>query len=91
MRKVQDITLNGFQPDLTFVLDVEPSDGLSRVGEVQRYEEMGRTFHRNLREGFLEVAKTDPERYVVINAGGSIAEIALRIVAELNTRFALKL
>ena len=59
-------------PDLTFVLDVDPREGLARThgraaGE-DRFEKFGADFHRRLREAFLSIAKSEPERCVVVDS-----------------------
>lgn len=60
-------------PDLTFILDISAEAGLERAmrregGRTSRYEKMGLEFHERLRGGFLEIAKAEPERCVVIDA-----------------------
>jgi len=65
-----------FKPDLTLIIDVPADIGLARAGtraatdtnpNEDRYERMGGTFHQRIREGFLEIAKEEPDRCVVIN------------------------
>ena len=65
-----------FKPDLTLIIDVPTDIGLARAGtraatdtnpNEDRYERMGGTFHQRIREGFLEIAKEEPDRCVVIN------------------------
>ena len=65
-----------FKPDLTLIIDVPTDVGLTRAGtraaadanpNEDRYERMGGTFHQRIREGFLEIAKEEPDRCVVIN------------------------
>jgi dTMP kinase len=63
------------RPDLTLILDIDPADGLARsrgrhVGE-DRFESKGLVFHQRVREHFLEIAETDPERCKVIDASQS--------------------
>lgn len=84
-----DLTLGDFRPDLTLILDIDPEIGLERAGKrgggEARYEGMGIKFHRRLRAGFLDIAKAEPDRCVVIDAGGSedqIAEAVWRAVQE---------
>ena len=53
-----------FHPDLTIILDIDPAIGLkrscARAGNTeQRFESMDLSFHTNLRQGFLDLAKTD--------------------------------
>lgn len=74
-----------FKPDITFVLDIDPKIGVARsqkrVGnDEQRFEEMDLSFHENLRDGFLQIAKADPKRCVVINANQSIENVHKDIV-----------
>ncbi len=65
-----------FRPDLTLILDIDPEAGLSRTsdrpGAEDRYERMGADFHRRLRDGFLDIARREPERCVVIDAARPI-------------------
>lgn len=59
-------------PDLTLVLDIDPIKGLARsrgaaAGE-DRFERKQPDFHVRVREGFLAIAKANPERCVIIDA-----------------------
>lgn len=74
-----------FKPDLTFILDIDPKIGVmrsqKRVGnDEQRFEDMDLSFHRNLREGFLQIAKSDPQRCIVVNADQTIENVHKEIV-----------
>ncbi|MFD6949678.1 thymidylate kinase [Nocardiopsis sp. TSRI0078] len=70
--EVRDISAwatQGLVPDLTVLLDVRPEDGLSRLGgPADRIEGESAEFHARVRKGFLELAKADPERYLVLDA-----------------------
>lgn len=78
-----------FRPDLTLILDLPVEQGLARA-DVRaaggtRYERMGVDFHRRLREGFLEIARREPDRCVVVDATPSadaVAKVILDIVRE---------
>lgn len=81
--RVYHLIAGDFKPDLTFILDLDPVDGirrsLSRTGNTeQRFESMDLTFHQNLRTGFLELAKNN-DRYYVIDALQSIDIIHRKI------------
>lgn len=81
--RVYHLIAGDFKPDLTFILDLDPADGirrsLSRTGNTeQRFESMDLTFHQNLRTGFLELAKNN-DRYYVIDALQSIDIIHRKI------------
>ena len=91
------IVAGDFKPDLTFILDIDPEKGMSRsfakaakmaVKEL-RFESRQIEFHRNLRRGFLEIAKREPERCVVINADDTIDNIQQQIVQVIIEKFGI--
>lgn len=64
------------RPHLTVLLDLEPSAGLTRFAERDRIEGEPLEFHERVRAAFLALAAADPEHYLVLDARGSIEEIA---------------
>ncbi len=59
----------GLKPDLVVLLDVDPLVGLSRAGETpDRIEAESLDFHERVRQGFLDLAGADHDRYLVIPA-----------------------
>ncbi len=64
------------RPDLTLILDLPVAAGLRRAAarhdDAQRYERMDLDFHGRVRQGFLEIARRDPGRCLVIDAAGGI-------------------
>ncbi len=57
----------GLRPDLVVLLDVDPVVGLSRAGDApDRIEAESLDFHRRVRQGFLDLAGADPDRYLVV-------------------------
>ena len=84
------IVVGAFAPDLTIILDLAPELGLERsrggqTGE-DRYERMDEAFHRRLREGFLDIARREPERCAVIKADGAMEEVEAKILATVGER-----
>lgn len=72
----------GLGPDLTLVLDGRPEVLATRReqrGVTDRYEEQGLDFQHKLRDGFLTLAKAEPERIKVLNAEGSMEEVAAAV------------
>jgi dTMP kinase len=67
------------RPHLTVVLDLEPHHGLGRFEERDRIEGESLEFHLRVREGYLRMAKTDPDHYLVLDAHGAVEEIAERV------------
>ncbi len=59
------------RPDLVFVLDIDPADGLERVGRrgtADRLEAEPIGFHQRVRAAFLQIAAASPDRYTVLDA-----------------------
>jgi dTMP kinase len=69
------------RPDLTVVLDAELNDGVHAKSTKDRLESAGDGFHERTRQFFLELARRDPERYLVLNARASREEIAAQVAA----------
>ena len=58
----------GLQPDMTFLLDLDPAIGLARQKERTKMEEESLPFHQRVRHGFLSLAAEFPQRFVVVDA-----------------------
>lgn len=81
VKQLCDTVCENMAPDLTLFLDVEPQVGLMRTrnaskenarqGEVDRIEAERLDFHERVRQGFLTLAKHNPERIQVIDANQS--------------------
>ncbi len=78
-----EMTLGDFAPDLTLVLDLPIETGLARMraraGDPDRYERMDTGFHQRLRDGFLEIARSEPDRCAIIDASADADTVAARI------------
>ena len=62
---------SGLKPDLTFLLDVDVEEGLSRKskgGEWNRLDAYELDFHKRVRQGYFHLVKTEPDRWVVVDA-----------------------
>lgn len=82
---LNNLATNGKKPDLTFVFDVDVETSMKRVGkEKDRMESAGIDFHNRVRQGYLELAKQEPNRIKVIDATKSIEEIHDEIINILN-------
>ena len=79
-------------PDRTYLLVLEAADAERRVvsrGEKDRMESAGDAFNRRVAKGFLSIAKQEPERVMIVNAGQEreqIARIIAQDVANLQTK-----
>lgn len=90
IERLYEVAVGGFAPDLTLILDIPPEAGVTRAharhdGE-DRYERMDLSFHRRLRDGFLEIAGREPQRCVVIDASGSVDEVHAAILKAVADR-----
>jgi dTMP kinase len=80
-----------FAPDLTLILDLPVATGLARAraratsGE-DRFERMGSAFHEKLRAGFLEIARNEPNRCVVIDATATVDEVHEAVLSTVRQR-----
>ena len=70
IRELNMLATGGVVPDLTLVLDLDPVDGMRRIRgrALDTFEKMDTAFHRRVREGYLEIARADKNRVVVLDA-----------------------
>lgn len=71
LRAIIDFAVCGLKPDLTVLLDIEVQEGLrrrSKEGDLNRLDAYDLDFYRRVRQGYLEMARAEPERWVVIDA-----------------------
>ena len=77
----------GQEPDLTFLVDLDPETGLrralSRRGSEERFEDFGLDMQIRMRRAFLDLAKDHPERFRPIDGSGGKDAVADLIDAEL--------
>lgn len=83
IRAISSWATQGVVPDLTVLLDVRPEEGLSRLGgPADRIESESVEFHARVRKGFLDLARADADRYLVLDA----REPQERITREIQRR-----
>ncbi len=73
------------RPDLTVLLDADPSEALSRISVKDRLEGAGLEFHSRARRHLLHLAEQDPDRYLVLEAGRPREELAQTISSRVMT------
>ena len=82
----------GIEPDLTFIIDMEPAIGLSRAlgrqGTEERFEAFGEDLQTRMRAGFLGLALEFPARCVVIDGARPIDVVAADVAQVAQTRLA---
>lgn len=85
IKKLNEIAVNGLKPDLTIVFDIDIETSMQRVGKTKdRMESAGMDFFNRVRNGYLAIAKDEPNRVKVINSADTIEGIHEKVVEEVN-------
>ena len=66
------------QPDMTLLLDAPVEIGMSRAGErgeLDRFEQEQMSFFERVRQGYIDQAQADPDRYRIIDASQSLSDV----------------
>lgn len=86
INKLNNIATDGLKPDLTFVFDVDIETSMSRVGgEKDRMESSGNEFFNKVRNGYLQIAKNEPQRVKVIDAKLPIESVFEQVLSVFKT------
>jgi len=85
--------LEDVRPDLTLVFDLPPEVGLdrahARAGAEMRFESKGMAFHQRLRDGFLSIARAEPDRCAVIDATAAMDAVEAAVWGAVSERLAV--
>jgi len=85
LRSVMQFATHGLRADLTVLLDVDAAVARERLGsEIDRIEGAGAEFHQRVRDGYLELAAAEPDRWVVVDAAGTVDEVSQRVRASVD-------
>ncbi|RJP21993.1 MAG: dTMP kinase [Candidatus Abyssobacteria bacterium SURF_5] len=99
IRKLNEHATSGLKPDVTFLLDLDIEVGIRRAVSAKReftgsrggdrLEQEDKEFHRRVREGYLELARPEPDRVKIIPVSGSIEHVH-KIIVSLIEPFLVK-
>lgn len=81
---VRNIVLGDFRPDLTFLLDIEPEEGMKRArqrGDLDRFEQSKMDFFIRVRNTYIKCAKEDPEHIVLIDGSKPLDVVSANVIA----------
>ena len=82
---LNNLATGGLKPDLTIIFDIDVETSMQRVGKNKdRMESAGVEFFNRVREGYLEIAKQEPQRVKVLNASDTIENIHNQVVELVN-------
>ena len=96
LRRLNKMASRNLKPDLTFLLDCPVRVGLNRTAErnsrasginsEDRFEKEKLEFHENVRQGFLALARAEPERISIVDASGTIEEVfeAIKTIVDIR-------
>lgn len=89
IRRLDAIARDGCRPDLTFLLDCPVRIGLERAQQrpatgirEDRFELEPLAFHDRVHAGFLELARAEPDRFIVLDSQGPVEQTEARILAD---------
>ncbi len=85
VNEMNNVATSGLKPDLTILLDIRAEEGLRRVPDKRdRMEKQATEFHRRVRDGYLEIAKGDPDRFFVLDATKPEDELQEQILSRVE-------
>lgn len=83
LRALNDWATGSLRPDKTLLFDLDEETGLRRArgrgGDELRFEAEDLRFYRRVREGYLALAASEPKRFIVIDASGTIEDVGRRV------------
>ena len=79
IKKLNLEATGGIEPDITFLLDIEPERSFLREGKSDRIENENLRFYKRVREGYLEIAKLNPDRFIVIKADAHFLKVHQKV------------
>ena len=94
LRRLQEFAAGALVPALNVLLDLPAEVGLARrsaAGGVNRLDDAGLAFHRRVRDGYLELAAVEPDRWVVVDATRPVGEVTRDVLTILGARLGLSL
>lgn len=79
IKKLNLEATGGIEPDITFLLDIEPERSFLREGKSDRIENENLRFYKRVREGYLEIAKLNPDRFIIIKADAHFLKVHQKV------------
>ncbi|MQF98470.1 MAG: dTMP kinase [SAR202 cluster bacterium] len=91
IEKINSVATNNLVPDLTILLDIDPEVGMYRnSGKRDRFEqnfdsEEKKSFHKRVREGYLQLAEKDSHRWLIIDGKLDAKDVTTKILHSIET------
>ncbi len=79
--ELSQVATGGLQPGLNVLLDIPAASGLARKGDDRRdtFESQAAEFHERVRKGYLEIARGDPARWLVLDGAGPRSTVSAQV------------
>ena len=87
IRAITKSATKNIVPSTTFLLDCDIDLAISRIGKTDRMESSGRNFLLKVKNGFLELAKLNKNRYVIVDANKNITDVQKYIWNKFESRY----
>jgi len=78
LASIVQFATGGLKPDLTLLLDLDVKEGLqrrARGGDWNRLDAYDLAFYQRVRQGYLEMAHAEPDRWTIIDAGQPLDQV----------------
>jgi dTMP kinase len=82
VERIMNMTNTWLEPDLTFIMDVNPEDALSRIEPNDRFEHRGIDYHKQIRNAFLEIS--NGPRHRIIDTSREKDDVHRQIIQEIE-------
>lgn len=87
LQRITRFATRELTPDITIYLDLDVTEGIRRKqransageGELNRMDQLALEFYRRVRAGYLQMAQAEPERWLVIDASGTVTDVQRQI------------
>lgn len=91
---LNEFATDGLKPDLTLYFDIDTDVALERImknraDEVNRLDLERAEMHRKVRQGYLEIVKNEPERFVTIDASQELDKVVADTLTVIKKKFCL--
>ena len=91
---LNEFATDGLKPDLTLYFDIDTDVALERImknraDEVNRLDLERAEMHRKVRQGYLEIVKQEPERFVTIDASQELDKVVADTLTVIKKKFCL--
>ncbi|MBI2819238.1 MAG: dTMP kinase [Acidobacteria bacterium] len=92
IQTLEKLLCQGVRPDLTLILDIDAATSIQRAGvrnrkahqSNTRFEQEGQQFFERVREGYLAIARQEPQRVRIINGSGTIEQLFVAVCSAVD-------